>query len=100
MERVNSETAYSDVFCEKWPGYGDYASFMYQWNIQSFTYHSECVMSYVMFVGPSARLLVTFWLIHSFILFNIHICYNSNTWTSRNIQHIISRIHLPIGTKD
>jgi hypothetical protein len=34
-------------------------------------------------LGPLIFILYSF--IHSFILFNIHICYNSNTWTSQNI---------------
>jgi hypothetical protein len=33
--------------------------------------------------------------IHSFILFGIHNCYNSNTWTSHIIKYIILEILLP-----
>jgi hypothetical protein len=32
-----------------------------------------------------------------FILFSIHICYYSNTWTSHNVRQIIPGIHLPSG---
>jgi hypothetical protein len=32
--------------------------------------------------------------IHLFILFNIHICYNSNTWTSQNTSQILLSIKL------
>jgi hypothetical protein len=38
----------------------DYASFMYQWHIQSFTYQFECITSHATLVGPSAGILVTF----------------------------------------
>jgi hypothetical protein len=42
------------------------------------------------------ELLLRFISFH-FILFSIHICYYSNTWTSHNVWHIIPGIHLPSG---